>query len=126
MAVLRNGRAKGDAVAALALVGIFKVVYLLGEHEVGLASGKGVGLQLLTIEIGANTQPTLGAYLAYAVGNNREDAAGAASAVVNLVCGVFELPCYGKHCKVGKQVNVVAGRKVLSCLGHIVFLVEAT
>ena len=105
---------------------IGELVDVATYHEVSLAGGVCIWLQLLPEDACADT-------LALFIGNalnlflcNGQDAARAACTIIDSVCVVGYLVFDRLNSQLSEQTNIVTRCEVLTGFGHIVFLVELT
>ena len=99
-------------------------MYLSRNHKVSLARGVCVRSLFLSVDADGNVLSTLRAQLFDAFLGNGQDAASAASTVINAIGGVLQLVGNGLDGQVGKQLHIISWRKVLTSLGHIILLVK--
>ena len=124
MAVFADGGAAIEAFARLARMVVLERLSRRGEHEVGLACGVGLGLQLLPVELDIDLPAMFLGKVLDELLRDGEDATRAAGAVVDAVGRRLQLVCHGYDGYVGQQRHIVAWREVLSGGGDAVLLVE--
>ena len=94
------------------------------QQQVGLADGVGLGVDLLAVEVRGDLLAVLAGELSQGLLSHRQDAAGAAGAVVQQVGARTDPVGDGQEDELRHQPHSVTGRPVLSRL-LVVLLVEA-
>ena len=125
VAVLRDGRAKGDVVALLLVQRITEALDLARNHDVRLAGGVSIGHQFLTENVNLDFLIAFTCHIKDFLLGNRQDSARTAGSIVNGICRIFKFVRNRENRQVGKQLHHVAWRKVTTGASHRIGFVEA-